>query len=95
MLQDYLQAYVNKYGFSGYTELRAQQNRNRGVSMLNGSLTANNSGTSRGLSARVVKGGAYGFASGTGYSDDLEAIARVVQTASNHAAFLDSHVQIF
>lgn len=71
MLQDYLQTYVNKYGFSGYTELRAQQNRNRGVMMLNGSLTANNSGTSRGLSARVVKGGAYGFASATGYGDDL------------------------
>ena len=93
MLQDYLQAYVNKYGFSGYTELRAQQNRNRGVMMLNGSLTANNSGTSRGLSARVVKGGAYGFASGTGYSDDLEAIAKVVQTAGSHASFLDSRVQ--
>ncbi len=93
MLQDYLQAYVNKYGFSGYTELRAQQNRNRSVVMLNGSLTANNSGTSRGLSARVVKGGAYGFASGTGYGDDLEAIAKVVQTASSHAAFLDSRVQ--
>ncbi len=93
MLQDYLQAYVNKYGFSGYTELRAQQNRNRGVMMLNGSLTANNSGTSRGLSARVVKGGAYGFASGTGYGDDLEAIARVVQTAASNAAFLDSRVQ--
>ena len=93
MLQDYLQAYVNKYGFSGYTELRAQQNRNRGVMMLNGSLTANNSGTSRGLSARVVKGGAYGFASGTGYGDDIEAIARVVQTATTNAAFLDSHVQ--
>lgn len=93
MLQDYLQAYVKKYGFSGYTELRAQQNRNRAVMMLNGSLTANNSGTSRGLSARVVKGGAYGFASGTGYSDDIEAIARVVQTATSNAAFLDSHVQ--
>ena len=93
MLQDYLQAYVNKYGFAGYTELRAQQNRNRGVMMLNGSLTANNSGTSRGLSARVVKGGAYGFASGTGYNDDIEAIARVVQTATNNATFLDSRVQ--
>ena len=93
MLQDYLQAYVNKYGFSGYTELRAQQNRNRAVAMLNGSLTANNSGTSRGLSARVVKGGAYGFASGTGYGDDLEAIDLVVKTASANAAFLDSHVQ--
>lgn len=93
MLQDFLQAYVKKYGFSGYTELRAQQNRNRAVMMLNGSLTANNSGTSRGLSARVVKGGAYGFASGTGYSEDIDAIARVVQTASSHAAFLDSRVQ--
>ena len=92
MLQDFLQAYVNKYGFLGYTELRAQQNRNRGVMMLNGSLTANNSGTSRGLSARVVKGGAYGFASGTGYNDDIEAIARVVQTATANAAFLDSRV---
>ena len=93
MLQDYLQEYVNRYGFLGYTELRAQQNRNRSVMMLNGSLTANNSGTSRGLSARVVKGGAYGFASGTGYGDDIEAIARVVQTATTNAAFLDSHVQ--
>lgn len=93
MLQDYLQEYVNRYGFLGYTELRAQQNRNRSVMMLNGSLTANNSGTSRGLSARVVKGGAYGFASGTGYGDDIEAIALVVQTATNNATFLDSRVQ--
>ena len=93
MLQDFLQAYVDKYGFSGYTELRAQQNRNRGVMMLNGSLTANTSGTSRGLSARVVKGGAYGFASGTGYGEDLDAIARVVRTASSNADFLDSRVR--
>ena len=90
MLQDFLQAYVDKYGFSGYTELRAQQNRNRGVMMLNGSLTANTSGTSWGLSARVVKGGAYGFASGTGYGEDLDAIARVVRTASSNTDFLDS-----
>ena len=41
----------------------------------------------------MVKGGAYGFASGTGYGDDIEAIARVVQTATTNAAFLDSHVQ--
>ncbi len=93
MLQDFLRDYVNRYGFNGYTELRAQQNRSRGVTMLNGSLTSNTSGTSRGLSARVVKGGAYGFASATGYGEDLDAIARVVQTASRNAAFLDSRVQ--
>lgn len=93
MLEDYLQAYVKRYGFSGYTELRAQQNRHRSVVMLNGSLTANSSGTSRGFSARVVQGGAYGFASGTGYGDDLEAIAKVVRTASSNAAFLDSRVR--
>lgn len=93
MLQDHLQAYVTKYGFSGYTELRAQQNRNRSVAMLNGSLIANSSGVSRGVSARVVKGGAYGFASATGYGDDIEAIARIVATAEQNASFLDRHVQ--
>ncbi|MFA5611635.1 MAG: TldD/PmbA family protein [Anaerolineaceae bacterium] len=93
MLQDHLQAYVTKYGFSGYTELRAQQNRNRSVAMLNGSLIANSSGVSRGVSARVVKGGAYGFASATGYGDDPEAIARIVATASQNAGFLDRRVQ--
>ena len=41
----------------------------------------------------MVKGGAYGFASATGYGEDLDAIARVVQTASRNAAFLDSRVQ--
>ena len=93
MLQDHLQDYVKKHGFSGYTELRAQQNRNRAVSMLNGSLVSNSSGVSRGVSARVVKGGAYGFASATGYSDDVEAIAQIVRAASDNAAFLDRHVQ--
>lgn len=92
MLQDHLQTYVRTHGFSGYTELRAQENRNRSVGMLNGSLIANSSGISRGVSARVVKGGSYGFASATGYGDDLEAIARIVATATQNASFLDKHV---
>ena len=70
MLQDYLQAYVSKAGFPAYTELRAQQNRSRAVGILNGSLYSNASSVSRGVSARVVKGGSYGFASATGYADD-------------------------
>lgn len=93
MLQDYLQKYVNQYGFSDYTELRAQENRNRSVAMLNGSLVANSSGFSRGVSARVVKGGSYGFASATGYGDDPDSIAQIVQAARQNAAFLDKHVQ--
>jgi len=74
MLQDHLHDYVLKHGFTGYTELRAQQNSNRSVVMLNGSLVSNSSGISWGVSARIVKGGAYGFASATGYGDDLEEI---------------------
>ena len=93
MLQDHLHEYVRKHGFTGYTELRAQENRNRAVAMLNGSLVSNSSGISRGVSARVVKGGAYGFASATGYGDDVEAIAQIVRAASDNAAFLDRHVQ--
>jgi len=93
MLQDHLHDYVLKHGFTGYTELRAQQNSNRSVVMLNGSLVSNSSGSSRGVSARVVKGGAYGFASATGYGDDIDSIAQIVRAASDNAAFLDRHVQ--
>ena len=93
MLQGHLHDYVKKHGFSGYTELRAQENRNRSVAMLNGSLVSNSSGISRGVSARVVKGGAYGFASATGYGEDVETIAQIVRAASQNAAFLDRHVQ--
>ncbi|MBP7213293.1 MAG: TldD/PmbA family protein [Anaerolineaceae bacterium] len=93
MLQDYLQAYVSKAGFPAYTELRAQQNRSRAVGILNGSLYSNASSVSRGVSARVVKGGSYGFASATGYADDPDSIDRIVKAALQNASFLDNHVQ--
>ncbi len=51
-------------------------------------MTANVSNSSVGLSARVVKNGAYGFASSAGYAP--ETIAAVVEAASENARFLDA-----
>ncbi len=51
-------------------------------------MTANSVSASSGLSARVVKNGAYGFASAAGYAP--EAVAEVVAAAADNARFLDA-----
>ena len=87
MLTDHIEKYVRENGFDGYTEIRAQSNSSRKFALLKGTMVENSAATSRGISARVVKGGAYGFASGNDYSP--EGVASTVRAARDNAIFLD------
>lgn len=75
---------------SDHTELRAQKNTSRGVSMLGGNLIGNTRAEKSGVNARVYKNGVYGFASSAEYSE--ESIKSVLKAASDNAAFLSSRV---
>ncbi len=88
MLTDHIEKYVKEHGFDGYTEIRAQSNSSKRFSLLKGTMVSNSAATSRGISARVVRGGAYGFASGNDYSP--EGVASTVKAARDNAEFLES-----
>ena len=74
-----------------HTELRAQVNTNRSVSILNGNIISNLRSDVSGVSARMYKGGVYGFASGAEYSD--ENIKKVILVAEENATFMDSRIK--
>jgi len=76
--------------FKDYTELRAQVNSTKKVSLLAGNMVTNSQSSVGGVSARVYKGGTFGFSSGAGYSD--EGVRNVLAAAAKNAAFMDSHV---
>ena len=88
MLQDLLSAY--KGSFKDYTELRAQVNKTRRVTLLAGNMVANSQSAVSGVSARVYRGGVYGFASGAEYSH--ESVKNILAAATNNAAFMDKYV---
>jgi len=88
MLPDLLS--VHKDYFKGYTELRAQLNSTKQVSLLTGNMVTNAQSSVGGVSARVYKGGTFGFASGAEYSN--EGVKSVLAAAAKNAAFMDSHV---
>lgn len=73
-----------------HTELRAQRNASRGVSMLGGNLVGNTRAEKSGVNARVYKNGVYGLASSAEYSE--ESIKSVLKAASDNAVFLSSRV---
>lgn len=81
---------LGKYAkyFSGYTELRLQENRNLDITLLNGNLISNESNRSGGVSARVCQNGSWGFSS-TPIMDE-DAVRAAIRAASENAAFLDS-----
>ena len=89
MLSDLLRA--NKSRFSAHTELRAQVNSTKQVTLLAGSMATNAQSSVSGVSARVYRGGTYGFASSAGYSH--ESIADVLTAATDNALFMDKHVK--
>ena len=89
MLIDLLSEY--KSDFKHYTELRAQENRSKQVTMLSGNMVTNTQSTNGGVSARVYKGGTFGFASGAEYTG--ESIKRVLAAAADNAEFMDLHVK--
>jgi TldD protein len=74
-----------------HTELRAQVNTNRAVSLIGGNLVTNSRSDQSGVSARVYKNGVYGFAAGADYTDDN--IKAVLKAAEENALFMDARVK--
>ena len=71
-------------------ELRAQLNRDRRIMLLSGTPVVNLRSEVSGVSARVCRGGSYGFASAPEVSGD--ALRRVLKSAEDNAAVLDRHL---
>ena len=89
MLQDILTTKKSLFTTGAHTELRGQKNRNRRVVLLNGDVIGNVRSDVSGISARVYKGGVYGFSSMAEYND--EAAETVLKAATENAAFMDRH----
>jgi TldD protein len=72
--------------FSGYTELRRQENCAVSVAVVDGTVMGNSRTVEGGISARVFKNGGWGFAS----TPDLTygSVGKVIHTATEHAAFM-------
>ena len=92
MLQDILSARKALFVSGAHTELRGQNNRNRRAVLLNGDVTGNVRSDVSGVSARVYKGGVYGFSSMAEYS--AAAAETVLNAATENAAFMDQHAGI-
>lgn len=88
MLKDLISKYQGQ--LREHTELRAQVNTNRAVTLLGGNLVTNSRSDQSGVSARVYKNGVYGFASGADYNDDN--IKAVLKAAEENALFMDARV---
>ena len=89
MLKDIISPYQSS--FTLHTELRAQQNTTRRVTILAGEVVGNSRTDVGGVSARVYKNGVYGFASGADYTE--ENVKNVLTAAERNAVFMDSRVQ--
>ncbi len=72
--------------FSGYTELRFQENRTGRVSVLNGNLVGNEESSVSGFSSRAYKHGYWGFSASPGASCD--GAKKAIKEAVSNAAFL-------
>lgn len=84
---------LKEYGalLDGYSELRLQENRGVEIALMKGNLVVNNSRASGGISARVHKSGAWGFASAPG--GDAATVKKVLAAAATNADFLDSRLK--
>ena len=89
MLQDILTAKKALFASGAHTELRGQNSRNRRTVLLNGDVVGNVRSDVSGISARVYKGGVYGFSSMAEYS--AAAAETVLKAATENAAFMDMH----
>ena len=92
MLQDILTSKKALFADGAHTELRGQNNRNRRAVLLNGDLMGNVRSDVSGVSARVYRGGVYGFSSMAEYTG--EAAETVLKAATENAAFMDRHAGI-
>ncbi|MCL2151811.1 MAG: TldD/PmbA family protein [Oscillospiraceae bacterium] len=89
MLSDIISGYKNR--FKNYTELRAQVNSTKQVSLMAGNMVTNAQSSVSGVSARVYNGGTFGFASCADYSD--EGVGKVLDAATDNAAFMNSRAK--
>ena len=88
MLQNLL--YEHKNTFKDYTELRAQVNDNQRVTLIAGNMVSNSQESEGGVSARVYRGGTFGFASGATYTP--EGVKNVLSAATDNAIFMNTNV---
>lgn len=91
MLEDLISGKKALFADGVHTELRAQENRNRRISLIQGNLTANVRSEVSGISARVYKKGVYGFSSMAEYSG--QAAEAVLKAATENAVFMDEHIK--
>ena len=70
MLEDLLLKKISHFEDGVHTELRAQENRNRRVALLQGNMVGNNRSEVSGVCARAYKNGVYGFSSSAEYSEE-------------------------
>ncbi|BBF42502.1 TldD protein, part of TldE/TldD proteolytic complex [Lachnospiraceae bacterium KM106-2] len=91
MLQELVLTKKDLFVPGAHTELRAQKNTKRSVSIVSGNLTTNERTETSGISARVYKNGVYGFSSNPEYSD--ASTREVVKAATHNAEFMDQHIQ--
>ena len=89
-MQDILIPFRGSLPAGVQTELRAQRNTTRAVSLLDGRLVGNQRSEGSGVSARVTKNGVCGFASMAELT--AEAAGKVLAAAGENAAFFDRHV---
>ena len=89
MLADIVSKYRDGFAPGAATELRAQRNLTRRVSMRAGNLITNQRTDVKGVGARSYRDGVFGFASAAELSD--EAVKRVLKNATDNAAFLADH----
>lgn len=91
MLEDFISSKKPLFATGVHTELRAQENRSRRISLIQGNLTGNSTSTTSGVCARVYKNGVYGFSSTAETSAD--AAESVLKAATENAAFMDRHIR--
>ncbi len=90
MLRDIISDKRDLFPAGCHTELRAQINRTRSVSILSGNLTGNSRVEVSGVSARVYKNGVWGFSSAAALND--AAAKDVLTAAASNAAFMDRRI---
>lgn len=89
MLNDIITGKKELFAAGVNTELRAQKNLTRNVTLLNGNLVGNVRNETAGVSCRVYQNGVYGFSSTAELSDD--AVRAVIKAASENAEFMSEH----
>ena len=85
--QDLIASKKSLFADNVHTELRAQENRYRSVSLVQGNLLGNSRSETSGICARVCKNGVFGFSSMAEYSP--AAAEAVLRAATNNALFLN------